>query len=438
MERMNLSLDHIRIDGGTQARAGLSEETLRDYVALLEDGVQFPPVVVFYDGAAYWLADGFHRVEAAYRVADSGIMAEVRSGTRRDAVLYACGANSSHGLRRTRADVQRAIDLLLRDDEWVQWADREIARRVGCTHGTVSRRRAELVASGEIRQIETRLVARNGTHYAMAPAPASQDSAEPFADLRAAVATAGGVIYSVREGQINACLPNQPTRWYAPDALWAALGVTTVAAPPEPSPVRPLTASELAERTPLPQDKPTRTVTPIPPPTNLVVVRSAALAGHGAAWREKVAPDERETLERWIDLVARVDQQLEAGEYAEALALAHVEPDDSMRYQLTNRIQHAERRATALRNDACMRVFVAAVFVERDFDGLVAAIAPLLEVINTFSDDPYQGEPCDLLTHLITMYDVSDEVAAALSARVGPLPTPMQPTLHANKKEVPA
>ena len=38
------------------------------------------------------------------------IAADVRQGTRRDALLFAAGANSSHGLSRTTADKRRAIE----------------------------------------------------------------------------------------------------------------------------------------------------------------------------------------------------------------------------------------------------------------------------------------------------------------------------------------
>ena len=31
----------------------------------MEEGAIFPPVTVFFDGEHFWLADGFHRVQAA-------------------------------------------------------------------------------------------------------------------------------------------------------------------------------------------------------------------------------------------------------------------------------------------------------------------------------------------------------------------------------------
>lgn len=168
-----LDITDIRIDGGTQARAGLDAAIVDEYHILLkQDGFdeKFRPVwpfsaplVVFYDGSEYWLADGFHRLEACRKASRLVAPADVRAGTRRDAVLFAAGANSSHGLRRTRSDVRRAIQLLLDDPEWSQWSDREIARQVHCDHKTVGSMRA--AASGEFPQIRT--FSRNGKTYEM-------------------------------------------------------------------------------------------------------------------------------------------------------------------------------------------------------------------------------------------------------------------------------
>jgi len=43
--------------------------------------------------------------------------------------LYSVGANADHGQRRTNADKRRAVLILLNDEEWGKWSDREIARR---------------------------------------------------------------------------------------------------------------------------------------------------------------------------------------------------------------------------------------------------------------------------------------------------------------------
>jgi hypothetical protein len=54
------------------------------------------------------------------------------------------GANSEHGLRRTNDDKRCAVSLLLHDAEWVEWSNREIARRCVVDHKTVAKLRAEL------------------------------------------------------------------------------------------------------------------------------------------------------------------------------------------------------------------------------------------------------------------------------------------------------
>lgn len=168
----SLLIRQIRRDGGTQARIGLSEDTVQEYAELMREHrwdfqtMQRP--IVLYDGDAFWLADGFHRIEAAQRAQMTDYPVEVLRGTKRDAILRACGANSQHGLRRTNTDKRRAVELLLRDDEWRQWSDRKIANTCAVSDKTVAAVRRDL--SAEFPQIETRTVERNGSTYQMTPA----------------------------------------------------------------------------------------------------------------------------------------------------------------------------------------------------------------------------------------------------------------------------
>lgn len=139
-----LPITNIRTDGGTQSRAELNEEAIADYAEAISDDVAFPPVLVFYDGQDYWLADGFHRLHAALKAGLTEIAVEVRQGSRRDAILYSVGANANHGLRRTNADKQRAVETLLRDEEWGQWSDNAIAKACGVSQPFVGKLRAKL------------------------------------------------------------------------------------------------------------------------------------------------------------------------------------------------------------------------------------------------------------------------------------------------------
>lgn len=125
---MDLKISDIRAEGGTQPRARTDLNAVEEYTEAMLAGSVFPPVVVFYDGSDYWLADGFHRRNAAIGAGFETINAEVKSGTRRDAILYSVGANATHGQRRTNDDKRRSVLRLLEDDEWSGWSDREIAR----------------------------------------------------------------------------------------------------------------------------------------------------------------------------------------------------------------------------------------------------------------------------------------------------------------------
>lgn len=183
----------LRMDGGTQPRDQISDELVMEYRDAMAEGALFPPVVAFFDGSDYWLADGFHRVHAA-DAAGIEVLVDVRQGTRRDAVLFSAGANATHGQRRTNADKRRAVLALLHDDEWRQWSDREIARRCAVSNRFVGDVRAELSVNGS--QMETRRVVRQGTEYDMA---VPQRAAAPSRDSQAAsYMTPDGLVDAVR------------------------------------------------------------------------------------------------------------------------------------------------------------------------------------------------------------------------------------------------
>lgn len=151
-----LKLDQIIIDQGTQTRVALNEETIADYAAAMTEGAKFPAVMVFTDGCraphdvgemCYLLADGFHRFRAAERCGWKEIDAEIRKGSRMDAIKYSLGANTVHGLRRTNADKRRCVEIALH--EFGKLSDRAIAEMCGVGYSLVAEvRKAQVPESG--------------------------------------------------------------------------------------------------------------------------------------------------------------------------------------------------------------------------------------------------------------------------------------------------
>jgi hypothetical protein len=134
----DIALASIRTDGHTQSRVAINEVAVNEYAETLTDGGHLPPVIVFKVGADYWLADGFHRLAAYRKSRRTAIPADVRTGTQRDAILYAVGANAKHGLRRTNEDKRNAVGILLADAEWSKLSNREIARLCSVDHVSVA------------------------------------------------------------------------------------------------------------------------------------------------------------------------------------------------------------------------------------------------------------------------------------------------------------
>ncbi len=178
---VEVNLASIRLDGGTQVRLATDKGVVAEYVEAKKAGAKFPPPIVFFDGANYWPGDGHHRIECEIECArETGLnrmLCDVREGTRRDAILFAVGANQSHGLRRTRADKRNAVEILLRDPEW-RMSLRWIANATGVSPDTVSRIDRELSESDscEYSRSETS-IGRDGKARRM-PNPKDHAAAE--------------------------------------------------------------------------------------------------------------------------------------------------------------------------------------------------------------------------------------------------------------------
>ena len=139
--RDRLLIKRIRLDGGTQPRVEMDQALIDEYAACLD---ALPPILVMFDDKRYWLVDGFHRLKAHLQASRKEILVEVRKGTRREAVLLSLGVNAAHGLRRTNADIRRAVETMLGDHEWSQWSDRQIAEHCAVHHQTVANHRKAL------------------------------------------------------------------------------------------------------------------------------------------------------------------------------------------------------------------------------------------------------------------------------------------------------
>lgn len=146
----------ISIDGGTQQRESINQSIVAEYAEAMRCGVKFPSVTVFFDGAQYWLADGFHRLHAHEAAGIDQISCDVHDGTNRQAQLFSFGVNGAHGLRLTNADKRKSVLGMLSDKEWSTWPNREIARHCNVSHQLVNKIKDELeVSSSKVSQVAT-------------------------------------------------------------------------------------------------------------------------------------------------------------------------------------------------------------------------------------------------------------------------------------------
>ena len=156
-EILELPISDIIADFETYAyRDQLNQEKVVEYQQLVDD---LPPLDVFKIDDSYVLVGGFHRLEAHKQSDRELITVVVHQGSEVDAKMFACRANSTHGLNLTASERRRAltdfIKFSLLEDPLL--SNVAIARSFGGTsEKTVRRYRSKLEKSGGIERLTER------------------------------------------------------------------------------------------------------------------------------------------------------------------------------------------------------------------------------------------------------------------------------------------
>lgn len=183
MALKNIQVSEIQIDTSKVqlSTRRIDEFTVQQYVLAISSGAEFPPITVFDDGEAAWLADGFHRLAAFRFLNRDSVLAEIKEGTREDAAIFAAIANVTHGRPMSQAQKREAGKRLLKLTEW---SDREIGRRLAVSPRSVANWRpsAQNCADGPART-----VTRGNTTYEMNTAGIGKNSVPKDAALAFAV-----------------------------------------------------------------------------------------------------------------------------------------------------------------------------------------------------------------------------------------------------------
>lgn len=181
-----INLNDVIVDGDIQVRVGgLDPETLQQYIDVLENEGELPPITLFRDDAGeHYLADGFHRFRAHEQLGKATIKAYVKDGNRDAAIEFAESANLEHGLKLTREDKKNILFRRLeRGHEWKTFSARELGRLLGVSRMTVGRWLEEYSSVTFVTVDRTHVVSADGrvrdtTNIGKTPR-APQPSAKP-------------------------------------------------------------------------------------------------------------------------------------------------------------------------------------------------------------------------------------------------------------------
>ncbi|UOF78408.1 parB-like nuclease domain [Caudoviricetes sp.] len=123
-----VKLNDIRIDGGTQGRVVIDQNHVYHMVEMMKEGYEFDPIDTNFDGATYWLVDGFHRYHAYKLMGIKEVTIKYVPGTQEEAVIRSYGVNAKHGLPRSFDDKKKVVEEALANPLLKDKSNYEIAK----------------------------------------------------------------------------------------------------------------------------------------------------------------------------------------------------------------------------------------------------------------------------------------------------------------------
>jgi ParB-like chromosome segregation protein Spo0J len=160
-EVRTLEVTAIQTDPDINPRVWLNPSAVETYSALYRehegDDAPLPLLDVFWIDHAYYVADGHHRLAAAQKASLATLQCRVFRGTRQEAFLHAVRANAGRGVPFHYGDYERIVTRMLTHPDTAALSNREIARRIGCSHTYVNHLRPRLERQATVEQALSRV-----------------------------------------------------------------------------------------------------------------------------------------------------------------------------------------------------------------------------------------------------------------------------------------
>lgn len=165
-----------------QTRANTNSLYVDELAGHMKAGTKFPPIHVFEQNGDAWLPDGIHRLEGAIQ-AGVKILVEFHEGTRAQAIEFGIQANRHHGLRWSKADQKRVIDMAIK--EFGDRSDRWLADLCGVSPTTIGAARKQVSSSGHLKKSAPKTrVGKDGKSQPASKPPKPKKAGDQKSDAR--------------------------------------------------------------------------------------------------------------------------------------------------------------------------------------------------------------------------------------------------------------